>query len=451
MPHSRSIDLNIKLTPKQTIAWTLLHDDFTEEIGFGGGAGGGKTVLGCDWITEQALKHPGSRWFIGRKQLKDIRQTTLVSLFDVWRKAGITLKDFRFDQKDSQLILFNGSIIDLLELDVLPSDPLFERFGSKEYTGGFIEEAGEVSHRAAVTIKSRIRYRLDDFGLIPKLYLSFNPTKGWLYQKFYKPWRAQLLNGRRRFIQALAWENPHNAKSYLRSLANTEDKAQRERLWVGNWEFDDDPNAIFDQDALSDLTSNTVEEGDQRYITADLARFGRDRTVIYVWYGFVIVDLVVYDRNRLDQVAQTIQALRTKHSIPLSHVLVDEDGMGNGPVDFIRCKGFIGNSSQLEKKQDKIQDRASNFGNLRSQCYNEAAIAVNNRQIRVAVENELYNTLLVEDLEQIKVVRPDADMKVKVIPKDEIKEALQRSPDFGDAFMMRMWFELDAKPKPGIR
>jgi len=36
------------------------------------------------------------------------------------------------------------SKIDLLDLSEAPSDPLFERFGSTEYTGGWIEEAGEI-------------------------------------------------------------------------------------------------------------------------------------------------------------------------------------------------------------------------------------------------------------------------------------------------------------------
>ena len=32
----------------------------------------------------------------------------------------------------------------------------------------------------------------------------------------------------------------------------------------------------------------------------------------------------------------------------------------------------------------------------------------------------------------------------KEVPKEEIKEALGRSPDFSDTLMMRMYFELDS-------
>lgn len=44
-----------------------------------------------------------------------------------------------------------------------------------------------------------------------------------------------------------------------------------------------------------------------------------------------------------------------------------------------------------------------------------------------------------------------SDGKLKIVSKEEIKEQLGRSPDFADTLMMRMWFELDRTPEPGIR
>lgn len=40
--------------------------------------------------------------------------------------------------KDNFIELGNGSRIDLLDLQYQPRDPLYERFGSLEYTGGWI-------------------------------------------------------------------------------------------------------------------------------------------------------------------------------------------------------------------------------------------------------------------------------------------------------------------------
>jgi hypothetical protein len=42
----------------------------------------------------------------------------------------------------------------------------------------------------------------------------------------------------------------------------------------------------------------------------------------------------------------------------------------------------------------------------------------------------------------------DKDGKLKLMPKDEIKLKLGRSPDFADALMMRMWFEFSKDNGP---
>ena len=41
------IDLNFKMSRKQSQAWDFLHDLYTIELLYGGGAGGGKSQLGC--------------------------------------------------------------------------------------------------------------------------------------------------------------------------------------------------------------------------------------------------------------------------------------------------------------------------------------------------------------------------------------------------------------------
>lgn len=45
------------------------------------------------------------------------------------------------------------------------------------------------------------------------------------------------------------------------------------------------------------------------------------------------------------------------------------------------------------------------------------------------------------ELEQIKQKDIDKDGPVTIIPKEQIKQAIGRSPDEADNLMMRMWFE----------
>ena len=53
--------------------------------------------------------------------------------------------------------------------------------------------------------------------------------------------------------------------------------------------------------------------------------------------------------------------------------------------------------------------------------------------------------LITEDLEQIKSYNLDDDKKLKVMPKDEVKEHIGRSPDYGDCMVMRMFFEVSGQ------
>jgi len=56
-----------------------------------------------------------------------------------------------------------------------------------------------------------------------------------------------------------------------------------------------------------------------------------------------------------------------------------------------------------------------------------------------------YKDQIIEELEQVKRHNIDKDGKLAVIPKEKVKELLGRSPDFSDALMMRMYFELEPK------
>ena len=57
----------LKLTKKQKIAIEYLTDYSTDYLGYGGAAGGGKSVIGCYWLMSLGFYLPGAKFFIGRQ------------------------------------------------------------------------------------------------------------------------------------------------------------------------------------------------------------------------------------------------------------------------------------------------------------------------------------------------------------------------------------------------
>jgi phage terminase large subunit len=442
-------EVTIEINPsfKQNLAWMSLLDHETVYIVFGGGGGGGKSWLGCEWLFLQCIRYPDVKYFIAREKLKTLKQSTLLSFFKVAKHYGFK-KDvhFFYHQQESYIDFPNGSRIDLLELKYNPSDPLFEDLGSLEYTGGWIEEAGEIDIRAFDTIKTRIgRWSNDKYNISPKLLVTCNPKKNWLYTEFYKPWKEKRLPKDCVFIQALVDDNPYSEALYKNQLLSIKDPIKRQRLLLGDWEYDSDVGTLMDYDAITDLWSNTATTSKERYMTVDVARFGKDRTVFMFWEGFKLYKVMTFKEQGTDVTVQKIKEYSRLEKIPYSHITIDEDGVGGGVVDQLRgVKGFINNSSALVNYNAKDEElEKQNFVNLKTQCTFMMADKVNNHEVEISVEDDEFREALSQELEVIR--RDDVDndnAKLKLIPKDDIKQIIGHSPDLSDCFIMRMFFAL---------
>ena len=435
----------MKLTIKQTIALDYLEDDITRELLFGGGAGGGKTALGCYFQIKRRLKYPESRGLIGRAVLKTLKETTLVSFFQVAKMQGLYAgQHYRYNAQSSQIDFFNGSVILLKDLFQYPSDPNFDELGSLEITDAFIDEANQCTDKARNVVKSRIRFMLDDYGLIPKSLYTCNPAKNWTYSDFYKPDRDNVLDTDKKFVQSLVDDNANVSKYYKENLL-TLDKESKERLLFGNWEYLSDPSSLIEYDKIINCFSNSFIPSSDPFITCDVARFGNDSTVIGVWFGFR-VKIFRYAKKSIVEVADIIKALMLEYRVPLSNVVVDEDGVGGGAVDILKCKGFVNNSTPLN---NPITHEKDNFDNLKSQCYFKLAEKVNNDELYIQCDDS-HRQLIIEELEQVKQKSVDNDGKKGIIPKDRVKQLIGRSPDFSDMLAMRMFFEFKPKFVVGV-
>ena len=391
--------------------------------------------MGCVWIILSCLRYDGTRWVIGRSKLKALKETTLNTFFEVAKMLGMTAGEHYNYNAQSGTIKVGESEVILKDLFHYPSDPNYDSLGSLEITGAFIDECNQLNVKAKEILKSRIRYKLEEFNLVPKILLTCNPAKNWVYTDFYKPSKEGKLPEHKKFIQALATDNPNISPHYIANL-KTLDVNSQERLLRGNWEYDTDKDKLMEYNSIVDLFSNEFVDKGTKYLTCDVARFGKDNTVIMLWSGLRCENITILKQSSIIDTVNTINELSKKNNIPRSKIIVDEDGIGGGVVDSLKCKGFVNNSKAVKEK-----GKDTNFANLKSQCYFRLAEYVNSSKIFVSCNEQTKQTLL-EELEVVRRKDADKDGRVAVEGKDRVKELIGRSPDISDALMMRMYFEI---------
>ncbi len=448
------MEITIQPTWKQHLAYQALEDSNVDVVFLGGGAGGGKSWTICESRLVRALRFPGYKSYIGREELTRLMSSTYLTWVKVCAHHGVKQDQWHLNGQYHYIEFKNGSRIDLLDLKYLPSDPLYERFGSTEYTDGAIEEAGEVNFLAFDVLKSRVNRHLNkELGIKANTLITGNPKKNWTYTEFYKPWKEKRLPKGTVFIQSLYKDNPYTAESYGADLARIKDKTLRERLKDGNWEYEQGDGQLIKYEAITDLFTNTVEDSQDRFLTADVARFGGDKIPVYLWEGKKSTKQWIFQKQSIEQTKLDLKQIATDERVPYSHIVADEDGVGGGLVDSLPgIKGFVNNSSPLEKKNKKPDEPKKNYKNLKAQCSFLLADAINNHEIAVEINLQAkpeevtefkFKESLIEELEQIKQKDPDDDeKKLQVVPKEETKDAIGRSPDYADALMMRMYFDL---------
>ncbi len=173
------------------------------------------------------------------------------------------------------------------------------------------------------------------------------------------------------------------------------------------------------------------ESKGEKYISADIARLGKDRTVICVWHGLHLIEIHELRKQPITTVVTNIRELVSKHSIRLANVICDEDGVGGGVVDTLKCRGFLNGG------RAKQPDR---YVNQKAECYFKLAELI--EQNKVVFKVDRFRDVIVQELDMIRRRTPEADGKLAVISKDEIARMHGKSPDYADAIMMRMYFEL---------
>jgi hypothetical protein len=426
---------------KQKQVCRLWMDDTVSDILYGGSKGSGKSYLGCSLIFGDAFMYPETFYFIARKQLIDLRKYTMPSIYEVFGHWGITPDYYNYKGNDNYFELKNGSRVYLLDARYMPTDPLYQRFGSMQITRGWIEEAGEFNLEAKSNLQASIgRWKNDTYHLSAKLLQTCNPAKNYLYTDYYKKAKEGKLESWKRFVQALPTDNKRLPDGYLRNLERTLSVTQKERLLLGNWEYDDDPDLLVDYDAVCDVfTNDHVSEAGNKAISADLAMKGRDRFIAGTLKGKVCRIAIDMPYSPADVIEKKLKGLKISEGIGNSNIVADADGLGAYLEAYIKnIKEFHGGATAINKNL---------YANLKSECGYKLAELINNRDFKIICTKE-QEEIIKEELMVLKGENPEVDtQKKRIISKEVMKQILGHSPDYLDMLIMLMLFFI----KPAIK
>jgi hypothetical protein len=368
---------------------------------------------------------------MGRAVLKTLKETTLNSFFMVCSDWGVKKGQvYKFNAQSNVIEFTNGSTILLKDLYQYPADPNFDSLGSLEISGAFIDEVNQCTEKAKNVVASRIRYMLSEYKLRPKVLMSCNPAKNWVYD-FYKQDRDGTLATHKKFVKAKLADNPHISEFYEEQLRKL-DPVSRERLLHGNWEYDSGEDRLFDYESVLNMFTNSSvsEDVGERYLSCDIALLGSDKLVICVWYGMVVKEMITKDKTSADNVEKLIRNTADIHKIPQKNIIIDSDGVGQYLSHYMKgVQPFVNNAKPLDKES---------YQNLKTQCYYKLAEQINVGNIWVKCNDTDLRNKIIEEFEVIRRKNMDNDGKLSILSKKEMKAILGHSPDFADALMMRM-------------
>lgn len=437
------------LSKPQLKTLEYLWDDLCFYVGYGGSGMSGKTQLECFYNLFNALSYPDTRWMMGRSELKNLKATTIQTLVKTFAFYGLTKDNGYFFNRDEGYYYFeNMSRIILRDTKFYPSDPLFTDLGGLELTGATLDESVENVPDVINILTTRVgRWNNGLYNINAKILEGFNPAKNHVYSRYWKPFKEGNETIDTKFVRALCTDNPHpDAKIWAENVLKTGDKRTIQRLYYGNFDYDDDDNSLIDYINIINCFTNKFVPDGEMFMSSDIA-VSNDRFTIFVWSGLRIKDIVSIKNiskpvevmkdgittNVTDYtpLIKEFERLSVKWKVPRSNICYDADGIGKN------VKEYLSGAVPIHSGQKSIHPE---YFNLKAELYYKLAEVVNANGIYFDcyLEPELKERIIT----QFQMIKRSSDVgeKLKLMPKIEVKKLLGYSPDESDGIVYRMLF-----------
>lgn len=218
---------------KQDQIWRILRDASEGSlsiIGYGGAAGGGKTRAIAELAIDWALKYPGTRILIARRDLADLKTTTRDEFFRCIDPRLITKRHdsenwVRIKTAGAETTVYFKELKDWMSI------------ASEQYSLVCLDEAGEIPEQAIRMLITRMREpNASKYAIV----CASNPWPGW-----YKRWfidrelddaNLEAARATVTFVPAYMGENPGLPANYEAQLRATLPPDWVDRFVEGRWD-----------------------------------------------------------------------------------------------------------------------------------------------------------------------------------------------------------------------
>lgn len=478
------IQLKVKRTDRQRIAWEKLANTVIDRVLYGGAKGGGKSFFMVVWLFTQCwamaaagqLKKsdtpPHVGWF-GRKNAVDFTGTTLETWKQVIPAEYYEIKGA--SDKHPRHILIDGRIA--LDYGGLDKSESVQKFNSAEYILIGVDQAEEVTKSDVAVLRASLRMVFKDSDgkvVLPrdkdgKVLLNPRdregnilpeservPYKNWPFKELYtaNPRQCWLKDDfildpkdNAQFVSALPSDNPHLPESYIKTLKDAfEHRPELLAAYLeGDWSAIEGVDQVIKQSWINELGNRTCYAPRvKRYVVCDYARFGDDECVIYLMENAEILRKKILGKCSTDELVNRL--CRYSHAMDDCPIVIEVIGadMGGAVSDYCRANGHNvieyrpGAGSTYKNEEGKAV-----YENVRAEAWSKAA-----KIIQSGILDEESNTLAVcknmykELSSQLTVPAYDFSKtgdKILIESKKKIKERLNRSPDHADTYVIALW------------
>lgn len=203
--------------PRQDEFLMYAFDESVDFVLYGGSIRAGKTFALISAFLTFCIMYPRSRWFIVRKDLPTLKRTTIPTFWKLCPRNSFLVD---YNQGD-QIVTFRNQSQIIFFPENYAQDKTLDRFHGLEANGFGVEELHELQESTFVKMQERSGSNVIIGGKQPrsKILATCNPTRGWVKEKVYNPFKEGTLRNNWKYVQAHITDNAKNLpQAYLNSL-----------------------------------------------------------------------------------------------------------------------------------------------------------------------------------------------------------------------------------------